>query len=45
MICPPGSTIVSAYQLPIHIDRVIGVTDSKIAVIESGSVVYYVTLP
>lgn len=45
MICPPGSTVVSAYQLPIHIDRVIGVTEAKIAVIESGSIVYYITLP
>lgn len=45
MVCPPGESLVTAYQLPIRADRVIGVTSAKIAVIESGGGVYYVTLP
>ena len=45
MICRAGETRARAYQLPIVVDGVVGVTSANTAIVESAGELYTIALP
>lgn len=43
-VCRPGDTLPTTYALPVYIDSVLGITDSRVVIASSGGSVYMIRL-